>query len=147
MLLNELRTRRREEYRKKRCRIPGKLKPTIICPECNRCAECPYPEYRDMHRANNLSWEGLIETAYEGADTEVADDEGMRQKEIEMEFEAVCKVIDAKNPLYTKAIVLKEYYDLSVAEIAKKLDTTERNVYFYLRKAKKIGKQYKEDNY
>lgn len=71
----------------------------------------------------------------------------MRQKEIEMELEAVCKVIDAKNPLYTKAIVLKEFYDLSVAEIARRLNTTERNVYFYISEAKKIGKQYREENY
>ena len=147
MLLNDLRTRHREEYRKKRCQIPGKLKPTILCPECNRCAECPYPEYRDKHKANNLSWEGLLETAYEGTDTEVIEDEGMRQMEIEMELEAVCKVIDAKNPLYTKAIILKEYYDLSVAEIAKRLDTTERNVYFYISEAKKIGAEYRKNNY
>lgn len=146
MLLNDLRTKHREEYRKKRCQIPGRLKPTILCPECNRCAECPYPEYRDRHRANNISWEGLIEAACEGADTEVVEDAGMHQKEIEMELEAVCKVIDAKNPLYTEAIILKEYYDLSVAEIARRLDTTERNVYFYLSEAKRIGAEYKKKN-
>lgn len=69
----------------------------------------------------------------------------MHQKEIEMELEAVCKVIDARNPLYTKAIILKEYHDLSVDEIAKKLNTTRRNVY-YISEAKRIGKQYKEEN-
>ena len=39
-----------------------------------------------------------------------------------------------------------EYYGLSVADIAQKLNDTERNIYYYLDQAKKIGKQYKRDN-
>ena len=45
-----------------------------------------------------------------------------------------------------QAILLKEYYGLSVAEIAQKLNDTERNIYYYLSEAKRIGKQYKRDN-
>ena len=151
MLLGDLRAKHRDAYRKKRCPIPGKLKPTILCPECNKCSECPYPEYRDRHKANSISWEGLIEDAYErnmgeDYDGDPTEDPSFHQREVEMELEEVCKVIDAKNPLYTKAIVMKEYYGLSVDEIAKRLGTTKRNVYFYIDEAKKIGKQYKEEN-
>ena len=148
MLLGDLRAKHRDEYRKKRCPIPGKLKPTILCPECNKCSECPYPDYRDKHRANSISWEQMTEDAYEKPETDVEAylDPGFKQKEIEMELDAVCKVIDAKNPLYTKAIVMKEYYGLNVDEIAKRLGTTKRNVYFYISEAVKIGKQYKEEN-
>ncbi|MBR3016138.1 MAG: sigma-70 region 4 domain-containing protein [Clostridia bacterium] len=64
-----------------------------------------------------------------------------------MELEAVCKVIDARNPLYAKAIIMKEYHGMSVDEIARELHTTKRRVYFYLDEAKKIGKQYKEEYY
>ena len=56
------------------------------------------------------------------------------------------KVIDAKNPKYTKAIVLKEYYGLTVSEIAKMMNETERNIYFYLAEVKKIGAKFKRDN-
>ena len=80
---------------------------------------------------------------YDGDPTE---DPSFHQREIEMELEEVCKVIDAKNPHYTKAIIMKEYYGMSVDEIAKRLGTTKRNVYFYIDEAKKIGKQYKEEN-
>ena len=148
LLLSDLRTKHRDEYRRKRCQIPGKLKPTILCPECNSCAECPYPEYRDQHRANNLSWEQMTENAYEGdgQDTEAYEDPAFHQTEVRMELEAVLRVIDAKNPLYAKAIIMKEYYDMSVDAIAKQLGTTKRNVYFYLDEARKIGRKFKEDN-
>lgn len=142
MLLNDLRTKHREEYRKRRCQIPGKLKPVITCPECNKCSECPYPEYRDRHKATNLSWEVLIESGYE----EVSQDSDFHQLEVMSELESVCKVIKAKNPKYLAAIVLKEYYELSVDEIAKRMHDTRRNVYFYLSEARKIGAEYKKNN-
>lgn len=134
-LLGELRARHRVEYRRKRCLIPGELKPLIVCPECNRCAECPFPEYRDQHQANELSWEELIGSGHEGS--EQSDD-----PDTKLTLEEVCKIIDAKNPKYTKAIVLKEYFGLSVAEIARELGTTERNVRFFIDEAKRIGRQY-----
>lgn len=55
-------------------------------------------------------------------------------------------LITAQSPKFAQAIVLKEYYGLSVAEIAQKLNATERNIYYYLDQAKKIGKQDKHDN-
>ncbi len=109
MLLGELRDKHRDEYRKRRCLIPGVLKPLIPCPESNRCAECPFPECQDKHRANNLSWEQMIEKAYEGNDAGTHEEPGYHQTEVRMELEAVCKVIDARNPLYAKAIIMKEY--------------------------------------
>lgn len=151
LLLGDLRARHREAFRRCRCQIPGKLKPTIPCPECNSCAACPYPQYRDQHKANNLSWEGLIESSFEknyneDYDGDPTEDPKARQTEVRMELDAVCKAIDAKNPLFTKAIVLKEYYGFSVDEIAEKLGTTRRNVYYYIDEAKKIGRKFREEN-
>ena len=143
LLLGDLRSRQRDEYRKKRCLIPGKLKPTIFCPECNQCSDCPYPEYRDKHQANNLSWETLIESGYE----EAHQDSNIHHLEVMSELESVCKIINAKNPKYLAAIVLKEYYGLMVDEIAEKMHETKRNVYFYLSEAMKIGMKYRKDNY
>lgn len=54
-------------------------------------------------------------------------------------------VMDKKNPKFAKAIVLKEFFGFSVPEIAKKLDDSERNIYYYLTEAKKIGKQYRKE--
>lgn len=91
---------------------------------------------------NDLSWEALIESGYE----ESIEDPAMHQLEVKMELEDVCKMIDAKNPLYTKAIVLSEYYDLSVSQIAREMNESEENIRFYLNEAKKIGKEYKDKN-
>ena len=143
MLLDALRAKHREEYRQKRCPIPGKLKPVILCPESNKCAECPFPEFRDKHKANNLSWDALVDDGYE----EVHEEEGFHQAEIQSEIKAVCKALDKQNPKFSKAIVLKEYFGFSVPEIAKQLNETERNIYYYLSEAKKIGNQYQKTNY
>ncbi|MBR6028897.1 MAG: sigma-70 region 4 domain-containing protein [Clostridia bacterium] len=63
-----------------------------------------------------------------------------------MDIADAVKAIAAQNPKFAQAIVLKEYYGLSVADIAQKLNDTKRNIYYYLDQAKKIGKQYKRDN-
>ncbi len=146
LLLGDLRAQHRTDYRRRRCQIPGKLKPTISCPEHNSCAECPFPEYRDQHQPNTLSWELMVEDS----DEEFAyQDSGVEQLDAKMDtamaLKAVLRAIAAKNPLYAKAIILKEYYSLSVDEIAEVLHTTKRNVYFYLSKARKIGKKFKEE--
>lgn len=71
---------------------------------------------------------------------------GFELLEKRMAIADAVKVIAAQNPKFAQAIVLQEYYDLSVAEIAQKLNDTERNIYYYLDQAKKIGKQYKCGN-
>ena len=73
-------------------------------------------------------------------------DPGFDQLEKRMDIADAVKAIAAQNPKFAQAIVLKEYYGLSVADIAQKLKDTERNIYYYLDQAKKIGKQYKRDN-
>ena len=63
-----------------------------------------------------------------------------------MELDDVCKAIKAENPKFLVAIVLKEYRGRNVKEIAKFMNDTERNIYYYISEAKRIGKKYKEDN-
>lgn len=137
----EINMQHSSDYRKNRCKIPGTLKPLITCPDVNKCSNCPYPEYRDEHQPDNLSWEFMAEEGYEVP----GENHEMRRFEARMEIDEVCKVISQKNPKYAMAIILKEYYGYSVEEIAKKLGDTKRNIYFYLQQATEIGKKYKED--
>ncbi len=141
-LIDNLRAQHRNEYRARRCMVPGKLKPLVRCPEHNRCSECPYPEYRDQHKTNTLSWDVLIGDGYEA----VTADSSIEKVDRKLELEAVCRLIKAKNPKYLTAIVLKEYHGLNVSEIANLMKETVRNIYFYISEAKKIGAQYKRDN-
>jgi DNA-directed RNA polymerase specialized sigma24 family protein len=140
MLLKDLRKKYRQDSRKKRCKVPGKAKPIIRCPECNSCANCPYPEYRDVYQPDNLSWDGLIENGYQ----EPQGTDEIRKAEMKIMLEKVKTVISAVNPKFTEAIELKEFYGYTVREIAEIMGETERNVYHYISKAKEIGKQYKE---
>lgn len=140
--LGELRKKHRDSYRQNRCKIPGTLKPLIPCPECNRCSECPYPEYRDQHKPDDLSWDTLIESGYEETDHI----DFIEQVETRVTLVEVCEEIRAKDPRFLKAIVLKHYYQLSVPEIAERMNTTERNIYYFISEAVKIGKAYKQRN-
>ena len=141
-LLDDLRTKHRDAYRERRCMIPGKLKPFIRCPEHNRCCDCPYPEVRDQHKANNVSWDEPVRNRDERAQQ----DSTMDKVDNKLEFEAVCQLIKAKSPKYLAAFLLKEQFGLSVAEIAQKMGTTERNVRFFIGEAKRLGRHYKRDN-
>ncbi len=62
------------------------------------------------------------------------------------DFESVTKIINARKPKYLKAIVLKEFYGLSVEEIARLMDDSERNIRYYISEAVRIGRQYKQEN-
>lgn len=137
----EINTQHSSDYRKNRCKIPGTLKPLITCPDVNKCSNCPYPEHRDKHQPENLSWELMTEKGYEVP----GENHEMRRFEARIEIDEVCKVISQKNPKYEMVIILKEYFGYSVEEIAKKLGDTKRNIYFYLQQATEIGKKYKEN--
>lgn len=138
--LGELRKKHRDAYRKHRCKIPGTLKPLIPCPECNSCANCPFPEYRDQHQPDNISWDGLIDSGYE----EVSNTDEIRLANIRVMLESVSAEISAVNPKFTAAITLKEFYGFTVPEIADMMEDSERNVYYYIAQAKEIGKKLKK---
>ena len=141
-LLDELRTRHRKEYRSRRCQIPGKNKPLIMCPEYNRCSECPYPEYRDKHKANSISWDGLIESGYEGE----ADNCMVEQLQAKLEYDEIHTLMDSENPIIAQVFEMKERDVFSVSEIADRLHIKPRNVYYYLSRAKAIGKKYNKES-
>lgn len=138
-LLNELRAKHRSGYRSERCKIPGKLKPLIICPESNRCSDCPYPEYRDQHKSNMISWDELAETGYEGEDVSSWP---MEKVDARIEYEEIRELLDEVNPIIAKILEMKECDECSVQEIADALGVSKRNVYFYLDRARAIGKMY-----
>ncbi len=73
-------------------------------------------------------------------------DPGFARVENKIAIAEAVKAMASQNPKFAQAIVLKEYYGLSVAEIADRLHDIPRNIYFYIDQAKRIGKQYKRDN-
>lgn len=138
-MLTELRTKHRDEYRNRRCQIPGKYKGTLImCPECNRCAACPFPEYRDQHKARIVSRDEMIESGYEGE----VDTRMVRQLDAKLQYEEIRDLMDKENPLITQVFEKKERDGLSNEEIAADLGITKRQTYYLYSKALAIGQKY-----
>ena len=135
-----LNTQHSKGYRSMRCMVPGKQKPLIVCPDSNKCSECPYGRSMEDRQSKIISWEGLIETGYEPAGGKDETENTDRK----MDIEKVITFLERRVPGIVRIIVLKEVYGYSVAEIAEEVGITERRVYYYLNQAKKIGKEYKE---
>lgn len=131
------------ENRLKRCLVPGKRRPLIPCPECNSCANCPYPEYRDKHEMQEVVFDDEIKVQ-RSRSTESPD---FYKLEIKWKIKGACQKMDEQNPLFAKSIILKEYCGYTVKEIAEMLHCTEYDVRYYLRKATEIGKEFKKEYY
>lgn len=138
-MLNELRAKHRDEYRNRRCQIPGKRKGTLImCPECNHCRECPYPEYRDQHKARIVSRDEMLDSGYEGE----ADTRMIEQLDAKLQYEEIREMMNRENPLITQVFEMKERDGLSNEEIAAELGITKRQTYYLYSKALTIGQKY-----
>lgn len=136
----ELNTEHSRSYRSVRCKVPGKRKKLINCPDTNKCSACPFDRKPEDRKANVISWDELIANVYE----EQREDRELAARLAWMEFKKVKEWMDAKDPNIARAIVLKEMYGCEVSEIAEKLEIEERQVYYCLQQAKTIGKKYKE---
>ena len=121
-------------YRSTRCMVPGTQNPLIVCPDGNKCSACPYGLRPEDRQARIISWEGMAEEGCEPAGSEMSD--------AGAELYEIRKRMDQKNPNIMKAVTLKELYGFTVPEIADILGITNRNVYFYLSRAREIGKEY-----
>lgn len=121
--------------------IPGQRKPLILCPDNNRCQECPYPEYRDKHQANQISYEQMIELGEEIGDNSRMID----QLESKMQYREIRQIMDREDSLITQVFEMKAFEDIPVKEIAAKLGITERQVYYLHSKALAIGQKYNQD--
>ena len=124
-------------YRSTRCLVPGTQNPLIVCPDGNKCSACPYGLRPEDRQSRIISWEGMAEEGCELAGSEMTD--------AGMELDEIRKRMDQKNPNIMKAVTLKELYGFTVPEIADILGITNRNVYFYLSRAREIGEEYRKE--
>ena len=113
-LLGELRRKHRNGYRAVRCMVEGKLKPLIRCPESNKCSACPYGRKPEDREANIISWDGLIESGYEGE----ADNRMVEQLQAKLEYDEIRTLMDSENPIIAQVFEMKERDGFSVSEIA-----------------------------
>lgn len=136
-LLGELQRKYRHANRQNRCLIPGRQKPLIRCPDCNRCSQCPFPQHREKLSGACLSLDSMIDDGFSFAQEDMCWLRLEQQEALRAAFEAV----RAANPKYLRAFLLREYAGLSVSEVAARMHDTERNVYYYIAQAKRLARQ------
>ena len=140
-LLNELRAKHRNGYRSVRCLIPGKQKPLIRCPDTNKCSACPFgrkPEDRDP---NTISWDELTDAGVEPE----GHDRTVERLHAKLEYDEIRQQMIVEDPKIALAFEMKERDGMTVAEIAKALAVTDRQVYYLLQKARSIGAAYNKE--
>lgn len=133
-LLGELYARHRDNYRQNRCMIPGKQKPLIICPECNKCSNCPFgrkPEDRQPRIINYDVPEELM--SIEGNEFS-----GMNEAESEMVYDEIIATMRRKDPLIAEVFARYHTYGFDAPEIAAELGIDKRKVYYLKQQAEQI---------
>ena len=146
LLLNELRKEHREERRKKRCKIPGKLKPLVTCRDSNSCARCPYGRVPDDRDPNFVSWDDLQESGWEAEEQDDCPVEGdtrlVEQLSATWEYAEIRDRMEAENPMIPVVFEMKYRDGYSVVEISELTGVSRRNIYFYLDRARAIGRAF-----
>ena len=125
-----------------RCMVPGKRKAFIRCRDTNKCSACPYGRTPETKQAPVVSWDGLLDSGWEPTPTESTEHIVMAK----MEYQAIRSLMDAEDPRIALAFEAKELYGDSVKAIAADLSVSEPRVYQLIKRAKAIGRQFREDN-
>lgn len=68
------------------------------------------------------------------------------QLQAKLEYEEIRSLMDSENPIIAQVFEMKERDRYSVSEIADTLHIKPRNVYYYLSRAKAIGKKYNKES-
>lgn len=145
-LLNDLRAEHREEHRQKRCKIPGKLKPLVTCRDSNSCAQCPYGRSPEDREPNLVSWDALQEEGWEAEEQDDCPPEGdtrlVEQLSATWEYAEIRDRMEAENPMIPVIFEMRYREGYSVAEISELTGASRRNVYYYLDRARAIGRAF-----
>ena len=128
-------------YYSTRCMVPGQRKVFVKCKDTNKCSECPYGRTPDTKQAAIISLDGLVEDGYEPETCDFVEQQAMAK----MEYAAIRARMDAEDPRIARAFEAKELLGDSVSKIAEDLGVSEPRIYQLLKRAKEIGKYYRND--
>ena len=117
-----------------RCLVPGTLKPLIVCPECNKCSECPYGKKNEYRQPRVINYDDPEELM----SNEGEEFSEMNEAESEMVYDELIAAMNRKNPLIAEVLVRFHTYDLSAPEIAAELGIDKRKVYYLKQQAEQI---------
>lgn len=106
------------------------------------CAQYPYGRKPEDRQAPVISLDGLIESGYDSAVGSTTEE----QVHAKLEYSAIRTLMDKEDGRIAVAFEMKELYDYSVKDIAKKLKISEPRVYQLIARAKSIGREFRKNN-
>jgi hypothetical protein len=130
----EINVEHHRNCRSTRCLVPGTLKPLIVCPECNKCSECPYGKKNEYRQTRVINYDDPEELMSNEGD----EFSGMNEAESEMIYDELIAAMNRKNPLIAEVFVRFHTYDLSAPEIAAELGIDKRAVYYLKEQGEQI---------
>ena len=116
-----------------RCIVPGKQKPLIMCPEYNKCSECPYGRKPEDRQPRVIDYEIPEELMNNNDDFST-----MNQAESEMVYDEIIAAMRRKDPLIAEVFTRYHTYDYDAPEIAAELGIDKRKVYYLKQQAEQI---------
>ncbi len=116
-----------------RCMVPGKQKPLIVCPECNKCSKCPFGKKPEDRQPRVIDYEVPEELI--NSDEEFS---SMSQAESEMIYDELITAMRSKDPLIAEVFTRYHSYGYDAPEIAEELGIDRRTVYYLKQQAEQI---------
>ena len=131
---NELNAEHHRNSRGTRCIVPGKQKPLIVCPECNKCSNCPYGKKPEDRQPRVISYECAENFIY----CEVQHEPEINETEMKLDLKTIISAMICKDAEIAKVFIRYIIWGDSVAEIAASFGFPERRVRYLLKLGKGI---------
>ena len=129
----EINVEHHRNCRSTRCLVPGTLKPLIVCPECNKCSECPYGKKNEDRQPRVIDYEVPEDLMNNNEDFST-----MNEAESEMIYDELISTMRRKDPLIAEVFTRYHTYDCDAPEIAAELGIDKRKVYYLKQQAEQI---------
>ena len=130
----QLNTEHSRNCRSTRCIVPGKQKPLIMCPDCNKCRCCPYGKKPEDRQPRTINYDVPEELMINEGD----EFSGMNEAESEMFYDEIIAAMRRKDPLIAEVFTRYHTYDYDAPEIAAELGIDKRKVYYLKQQAEQI---------
>ena len=138
-LKHEMDAVRKRAERNRRCMVPGKRNDFVRCPECYHCDACPFGMKGKVRTSRTVSRDILMESELETAVSPNTVEDIVLKHEFLAEMREMMR---RKNERILQVFELKMEKGYDVQEVAEALGETSRNVYYYLSEAKRICREY-----
>ena len=132
-----------EKIKVTRCMVPGERKALKRCPTSNSCEHCPFGKTPADKRLNQISWERMVEEAYEKESSDGnADSPVAEMGDFHLLLRDMQQRLDMEDSRLMKVLLWKYQTGLSAKEIAERLGCSEPRVYQLLTQALEMAREY-----